>query len=147
MNTCIWILVKWSALNMGFVVKRPSRMKEQCFFRFRAGRAAIFGRVWKKSGRGQKFRGRVALTRIWNPYYFVGRYLTSSHSYIFFLLFFLPNPILFLHVFPQCYYSMCWQQPLHIIIMFVGPWRTFPNHFISWSLETKILFLKKNDLF
>jgi hypothetical protein len=48
---------------MGFVVKRPSRMEEQCFFRFRAGRAAIFGRVWKKYGRGQKFRGRAAPAR------------------------------------------------------------------------------------
>jgi len=28
---------------MGFVVKRPSRMQEQCFFRFRAGRAAVCG--------------------------------------------------------------------------------------------------------
>jgi hypothetical protein len=38
-------------------------MEEQCFFRFRAGRAAIFGRVWKKSGRGQKFRGRAVPAR------------------------------------------------------------------------------------
>ena len=56
---------RWSTLNMGFVLKRPSKMQEQCFFRSRARRAAVFGR-------GQKFRGRAAPARIWNPYKVVG---------------------------------------------------------------------------
>jgi len=42
---------------MGFVAKRPSRMQEQCFFRFQTGRAAIFGRFKKISGGGNKFTG------------------------------------------------------------------------------------------
>jgi hypothetical protein len=39
------------------------------FFCFRAGRAYVFGRVWKNSGRGQKFRARAAPARIWHPPY------------------------------------------------------------------------------
>ena len=35
---------KWSALNMEFVVKWPSRMQGQYFFQSWAGRAAVFGR-------------------------------------------------------------------------------------------------------
>ena len=50
----IWDPWKWSALNMGFVVKRPSRTQGQCFFRFRAGRAAIFGWVQKQIRAGAK---------------------------------------------------------------------------------------------
>jgi hypothetical protein len=69
---------RWSALNMGFVVKRPSRMQEQRFFCFRAGRAAIFGRVWKNPGRGHKFCGRAAPARIWHPHTLVGGVISSA---------------------------------------------------------------------
>ena len=40
-------LWRWSALNMGFVVKWFSKMQGQCFFRSWAGWAAVFGRVQK----------------------------------------------------------------------------------------------------
>ena len=42
---------KWSALNMKFVVKRPSRMQGQYFFRSWMGRAAVSGRVQNSPGR------------------------------------------------------------------------------------------------
>jgi len=48
------------------------------FFCFRAGRATIFRRVWKKSGRGQKFRGRAAPARNMESLLVRGGYLTSS---------------------------------------------------------------------
>ena len=36
---------RWSAFNMGFVVKQPSRMQGQYFFRSWAGQATCFGQV------------------------------------------------------------------------------------------------------
>jgi hypothetical protein len=58
---------RWSALNMGFVVKRPSNMQGQCFFQSWAGLTSVFGWVQKNPGRGPKFCGRVAPARIWHP--------------------------------------------------------------------------------
>ena len=43
---------RWSALNMGFVVKRPSRMQGQCLFCSCAERRIIFGWVKKKFREG-----------------------------------------------------------------------------------------------
>jgi hypothetical protein len=43
---------RWSALNMGFVVKLPSRMQGQCFFWSWAGQAIVFRRVQKISLEG-----------------------------------------------------------------------------------------------
>ena len=42
---------------MGFIVKWPSRMQGQIFFRSWAGRAAVFGRVQKNLGQGKKIMG------------------------------------------------------------------------------------------
>ena len=40
---------RWSALNMGFMDKRPSRMHGQCFFRSWAGRTTVLSWVQKIS--------------------------------------------------------------------------------------------------
>ena len=73
---CFYILDfrpwRWSALNMGFVVRRPSRMQGQQFVSNLggAGKAIAFGWV-------QKFPWRVAPTRIWHPQKFVQGSLPS----------------------------------------------------------------------
>jgi hypothetical protein len=48
---------------MGFVVKRPSRMEEQCFFSFSGGAGSYFRAGLEKIRAGQKFRGRAAPAR------------------------------------------------------------------------------------
>jgi hypothetical protein len=59
---------RWSALNMGFVIKRPARMQGQFLFRSWAGRTTCFGRV-------PKFPWRASLTPIWHPRKFVWGWL------------------------------------------------------------------------
>jgi len=48
---------RWSALNMGFVVKRPSRMQEQYFFVFGRGGQLFSGGFEKIPGGGINFAG------------------------------------------------------------------------------------------
>ena len=65
---------RWSALNMGFVVKRPSRIQGNDFLKVGQG-----GQAWI-SKRVQEFPWSVAPARIWHPRKFVHGCLTSAKS-------------------------------------------------------------------
>ena len=65
---------RWSALNMGFVVKRPSRIKGNDFFKVGQG-----GHAWI-SRRVQEFPWSDVPVRIWHPWKFVRGCLTSAKN-------------------------------------------------------------------
>ena len=67
---------RWSALNMGFVVKWPSKMQGQCFFRSWTGRTVLFGQI-------EKFSRSAAPARIWHPQKFVCFLSTVFFSTVF----------------------------------------------------------------
>ena len=60
-----WILdLKVKCTQCGICSQVAFKNARAMFFRSRAGRAIVFGRVQKNPGRGQKFHGRVAPAQI-----------------------------------------------------------------------------------